>query len=329
MKLVSFNARGEDRIGVAVGQSHVLDLRDLPGIALPANAGRDMLSLIEAGEAVWAELQRAVDAIEEAGMPDSAFPVDEITWLPPVRRPSKIVCVVTNNRSLDSIKVRAPTDHPATFIKAPSAMIGHLHPIEIYRSYGLTHPEPELGVIVGKTIRRVSEEEAADAVFGYTIINDVTSVGLREEDSFSLMTYIPDEVTGELQPKLVHTSYAGRYKGADTFAPMGPCLVTRHDIPDPSRLTIRCTIGDLLIAADPLTNYIWSVPAALSHISRTTTLYPGDIVAMGTATGSADERATAGIPVVLRSDLNGCTSSVVIEISGIGTLENPIVTLDG
>ncbi|GAY21949.1 fumarylacetoacetate hydrolase family protein [Sphingobium fuliginis] len=286
------------------------------------------MRLIEAGDGTWEALRQALSTIDGALLSERAVSIAGIEWLPPVRRPSKIVCVVTNNRALDAIKVRAPTDHPAFFIKPSSALIGHLQPIEIHKSYGLTHPEPELAVVIGKTIKGASEQEAAAAVFGYSIVNDVTSVGLREEDSFSLQVFIPTEGHAEPQPTLVHTSYAGRYKGADTFAPMGPVLVTRDEIPDPSQLAIRCMVGDELIAADPLKNYIWSVAAALSHISRTTTLYPGDVVAMGTATGNSAERAAAGIPAVLKANLNGATKPVVISITGIGVLENPIHTLE-
>ena len=106
------------------------------------------------------------------------------------------MCLALNNRALDAIKIRAPTDHPAFFLKPFTALTGHRTPIRMRASYGLTHPEPELAVVIGRTIRDESADKTMEAVFGYSIVNDITSVGMREEDSFSVRYFKPGETPG-------------------------------------------------------------------------------------------------------------------------------------
>lgn len=315
MKLASIHADGADRLVVLVGEQ----LADLASFtAAPA----DMISLIEGGPALLAHIAADLAVADPAKL--ALFDPAQITWHPPVRRPCKVVCVALNNRSLDKIKVKAPTDHPAFFLKPYTALTGHGGDIRIRPEYGFTHPEPELAVIVGRTLTDVSPEEAMAAVFGYSIINDVTCTQMREEDSFTLRIdrKQPD---GTHVEDLHHTSYPGRYKGADTFAPLGPFITTADEVPDPSALAIRCHMDGRLVASDNTANYVWSVANALSHISRTNTLLPGDVVAMGTAVGleSADP-AAPNLPGITRCNLHGYTGDVTIEITGLGILANPV-----
>jgi 2-keto-4-pentenoate hydratase/2-oxohepta-3-ene-1,7-dioic acid hydratase in catechol pathway len=284
-----------------------------------------MLALIRAGSP-------ALDALREAGRvaqasPDDylLFTTDEVSWHPPVRTPSKIVCLALNNRALDAVKIRAPTDHPAFFLKPSTALTGHRQPIELRHAFGLTHPEPELGVVIGTRLRHASPAEALAAVYGYTIVNDVTCVGMREEDSFTVRIFKP-AMDGSVSVAEAHTSYPGRYKASDTFAPMGPFLVTRDEIPDPADLAITCHLGGRLVASDHTSNYVWGVADALSHISRTMTLLPGDIVSMGTAVGGEQDPDAPHVPGVTRANLVGLTGKVTVSISGLGTLENPVDT---
>src|SRR5690606_25386388 len=107
----------------------------------------------------------------------------EVAWLPPVRRPGKILCVAMNNSASNERKISAP-DHPAFFLKPPSCLVGHLEPIRIRRYYGSVHPEPELALVIGTPARDVPAARALEHVFGYTIMNDVTGNGMRAEDRF-------------------------------------------------------------------------------------------------------------------------------------------------
>lgn len=313
MKLASVYAAGSDRLVVLV-DGRLVDLASF------TQAPADMIALIEGG------LLDRIGVDLAAADPASlvSFNPAEVTWHPPVRRPCKVVCVALNNRSLDKIKVRAPTDHPAFFLKPFTALTGHLGEIRIRPEYGFTHPEPELAVIVGRTLTDATAEEAMAAVFGYSIINDITCTQMREEDSFTLRIdrKQPD---GSHVEDLHHTSYPGRYKGADTFAPLGPFITTANDVPDPAALAIRCHIDGRLVASDNTANYVWNVALALSHISRTNTLLPGDVVAMGTAVGTESAAADApNLPGITRCDISQGAGSVTIEIAGLGELSNPV-----
>jgi 2-keto-4-pentenoate hydratase/2-oxohepta-3-ene-1,7-dioic acid hydratase in catechol pathway len=317
MKLASFRADGHDRIGLLVADG-IVDLADLLGNAAPV----DMIALIRAGQPM---LDRIAGS-DAAGL--RRFSEDEIAFLPPVPQASKIVCLALNNRSLDAIKIKAPTDHPAFFLKPNTALAGHGNAIRLKEKFGFTHPEPELAVVIGAPLTDAGPEDTLAAVFGYSILNDITCVGMREEDSFALRYFRPDPVTGVLVEGVAYTSYPGRYKASDGFAPMGPYLTTADEVPDPHGLRIRCLMDERVVASDHSGNYVWDVANALSQISQTMTLLPGDIVSMGTAVGGdQDDPDAPHIPGVTRVNLNGFAGEVVVEIEGLGRLVNRIATV--
>lgn len=314
MKLCSFQADGIQRIGVAYadGIVDIAELTDSPG---------DMIHLIRQGQAKLDQIAAALAAAD----PDSltVFSPEDVTWLPPVRTPSKVVCIALNNRSLDAIKIKAPTDHPAFFLKPYTALTGHRSAIRMKERFGFTHPEPELAVVIGTELRDATPEQAIAAVFGYSILNDITCVGMREEDCFSLRYFRPEG--DEMVEGVAHTSYPGRYKASDTFAPMGPWLVTADEVPDPHALAVTCRMDDMLVASDHTGNYVWTVANALSHISQTMTLLPGDVVSMGTAVGGDQQDPDRPhIPGVTRCNINGFDGEIVIEITGLGALVNRV-----
>lgn len=315
MKLASFRAGGVDRLGL-------LDDQMLVDLASFTDCPVDMIALIESGADGLAQIVTDFAAADPVDL--QSFDPEAVEWHPPVRRPCKLVCVALNNRSLDKIKVKAPVDHPAFFLKPFTALTGHKSAIRMKESYGFTHPEPELAVVIGRTLTQATPEQAQAAVFGYSIVNDVTSIGMRGEDSFSVRTY-RSEPDGTRVEELGHTSYPGRYKASDSFAPLGPFITTAEEVSDPADLTIRCHMGGRLVASDHTGNYVWSVADALSHISQTTTLLPGDVIAMGTAVGTESSDPDAPLlPGITRCNLNGFDGEITIEISGLGVLENRI-----
>ena len=327
MRLASFRAEDRERLGLGLDDGSLVDLADALDLSEGASsaAPADMIELIRAGPTMLQRVRRALEACEGADI--RRFSGGDIAWRAPVRTPSKIVCVALNNRALDKIKVRAPTDHPAFFLKPSTALTGHGCPVRLRPAFGLTHPEPELAVIVGTELKDVPPEGVMAGVFGFTIMNDITSVGMREEDSFSVRFYRPDPAGGPPVPDIGHTSYPGRYKASDTFAPLGPFIVTPDEIPDPADLRIQCWLGERLVASDHTRNYVWDVRNAISHITRTMTLLPGDVVSMGTAVGGDnDDPDMPDIPGVTRSNMVGFQGEVKVVISGLGTLTNPIQT---
>ncbi|MGH9099667.1 MAG: fumarylacetoacetate hydrolase family protein [Acidimicrobiales bacterium] len=304
MKLGTVQIDGVDTVVVALDDDHaaVVD-----GGRVPADVG-----------AVLARWPADADRLEAARSGSPAAPVETLTWRPPVVRPGKVVCVALNN-SANRQRIISGPDHPATFLKPASSLVGHLQPIRLRKDFGRVHPEPELAVVVGRGGTDIEPESALDHVFGYTIFNDLTAPTLRSEDTFHYRAIHPGATEGDVSYVDTWVSYPGRYKGADTFGPIGPWIVTRDEVPDPHRLTVRCVHQGRLVTEDSTANLRHSVPDVLSFVSRWMTLEPGDIVAMGTALSPA-----AGGSAVQNVDLTRLGGPVEVEISGIGVLRNEV-----
>jgi 2-keto-4-pentenoate hydratase/2-oxohepta-3-ene-1,7-dioic acid hydratase in catechol pathway len=309
MKLGTILQDGKAVVVAAGAQDQVVRLRDIM-----ADAPASMEDLIEAGPAMLARIQAAL-AGKSGAAPDS------VHWLAPVRRPGKIMCVALNNSANKTRIIKGP-DHPAMFIKPASSLIGHGQPIQLRAAYGRVHPEPELAVVIGKPGRDVAPEHALEHVFGYTIINDLTSPTMRGDDTFHYRAIHPkgdDASTIEYVDTWV--SYPARYKCSDTFGPLGPWIATRDSIKDPHDLTIRCTHQGELITEDNTGNLFYKVRDVLSYASQFMTLETGDVIAMGTAlkaSGSQTGKAVQNI------DLNKLGGPIEVSISGIGALVNPV-----
>ncbi len=202
------------------------------------------------------------------------------------------------------------------FIKPASSLVGHGGAIECKPHYGRVHPEPELAVVIGKTAKNIAARDAYDYVFGYTIHNDITSPTMRAEDTFHYRAIHPK--AGD--PKAIEyvdtwVSYPGRYKCCDTFACMGPWLVTKDEIADPHNLAVSCSHKDQLVTEDNTENLFYKIPEVLEFLSSHLTLLPGDIVSMGTA---LKKSAQGG--AVQNIDLNKLGGPVSVTIEKIGTL---------
>ncbi len=321
MKLASFRYQGRDRIGFAAAEDALIDLGEVAAAmgrdraAVPA----DMISLIEAGDAGLGLVHDARDFVAGNSGTVQRIEVSAVTWHPPVRRPSKILGIAMNNSASDSRKISAP-NHPLFFIKPASCLVGHGEAIEVHEEYGSVHPEPELGVVIGRSCRYVKAAQAYDVVFGYSIFNDMTGNGMRAEDRVHYHALYPakDDPT-KVERVEQHLSYAARYKGSDTFGPMGPWLVTKDEVPDPHALEVRCWHKDDLIAEDSTAYYSYPVPRAIEFITRFHSLWPGDVIAMGTAFRPGAARRSLHTANVTK--LGG---PVKISITGLGTLVNPV-----
>jgi 2-keto-4-pentenoate hydratase/2-oxohepta-3-ene-1,7-dioic acid hydratase in catechol pathway len=183
------------------------------------------------------------------------------------------------------------------------------------------HPEPELALVIGSRGRDIPESAAYEHVFGYTIINDLTSPTMREEDTFHYRAIHPKADGGEgIEYRDTWVSYPGRYKGSDGFGPIGPWVCTRDEVPDPHDLTVRCLHQGRLVTEDNTCNLFYKIPQLLAYVSHYMTLEPGDIISLGTALRSA-----GGGQAVQTVDLNRLGGPIAVNISGLGTLNNPVV----
>ncbi|WP_410676543.1 fumarylacetoacetate hydrolase family protein [Amycolatopsis sp. cmx-4-68] len=258
-------------------------------------------------------------AVHEALASAARLPVTELSWLPPVTRPGKVMCVALNN-SANPDRIISGPDTPAMFIKPSSSLVGHGQPIRLRTDDGRVHPEPELAVVIGKQGADIAHDDALSHVFGYTILNDITSPTMRGEDTFHYRAIHPASETAD-GVRFVESwvSYPARYKGADTFGPLGPWVVTTDEVPDPHALRITCRHDGELVTDDTTANLRFSVAEVIAFASRYLTLEPGDVIGMGTAL-----RTSAKGGAVQNLDLNRLGGVVTVTIDRIGTLSNPV-----
>jgi 2-keto-4-pentenoate hydratase/2-oxohepta-3-ene-1,7-dioic acid hydratase in catechol pathway len=211
----------------------------------------------------------------------------------PIERPGKIVCVGLNYRDhAEEQGVELPTE-PLLFAKWPNTLIGPGEPIAIPPTVTKCDYEAELGVVIGAEVKRVSKENALEAVRGYVCANDVSARDLQFAD-------------GQWT----------RGKSVDTFGPVGP-LVPAAEIPDPHALRIRAIVSGEVLQDSTTANLIFGIDEVIAHVTRTTTLEPGDLILTGTPAGVGAFRDP---PRFLRPG-----DEVTIEIDGVGSLTNPVV----
>jgi len=324
VKLTSFFADGRERFGALRDRSVVDFTAQSAGSRHVADAGLgSLLELIEAGVDGIAFAETLLAKYDRDPASSPTYSIDDITWRTPVLRPSKLCCIAFNNTANSGRILKGPK-HPALFTKPASALIGHLAAIECRTEYGRVHPEPELAVVIGRRAKRISAQEAYDHVFGYTIHNDVTSPTMRDQDTFHYRAIHPRDGNHlEIEYLESWVSYTGRYKGSDTFACVGPCIVTRDEIANPHTLAVTCHHKDILVTEDNTENLYYKVPELLEFITRYMTLEPGDIVSMGTAL-----RKSAQGGAVQNIDLNRLGGPISITIDKIGTLTNTVTHLN-
>jgi len=182
---------------------------------------------------------------------------------PPVSRPSKIVCIGLNFSDHAKESNSDVPAEPVLFMKATTALCGPNHDIIIPRCSTKTDWEVELAVIVGRRASYVEEHDAMDHVAGFCLHNDYS------EREFQL------ERCGQWD----------KGKGCDTFAPLGPFIVTKDDVPDVANLRMWLKVNDIIRQDGTTANMIFDVPFLVSYISRFMTLLPGDIISTGTPAG--------------------------------------------
>ena len=311
MRFASFRFNGQNSYGVALADNEIVDIR-----AAAEDCPDELIDLLRMGDAGRALAVRILDNPPA----EATISIDDITWYPPIRRPGKICGIAMNNSASNERKISAP-EHPAFFLKPASCLIGHKQAVEIRSYYGSVHPEPELAVVIGSNTRDVNASEATQHIFGYTIFDDITGNGMRSEDLFQYYAlYASDDDADKLERREQHLSYAGRYKGTDSFGVMGPWLVTRDEIPDPDNLAVTCSVGGEVVAQDNTRFYNYKVAEIVSFISQFQTLQPGDVISCGTAfKPSADRRS------IHHANLQRVGGPIEISIEGLGTQENPVI----
>jgi 5-oxopent-3-ene-1,2,5-tricarboxylate decarboxylase/2-hydroxyhepta-2,4-diene-1,7-dioate isomerase len=210
-----------------------------------------------------------------------------VAWLPP-RTPVVLGLALNYADHAAELDFKKHPDHPILFIKNPTSLVGHRHPVVRPAGVAFMHYEGELGVVIGRPARKVRRADALGYVGGYTVCNDFT---------------VRDFVENFYRPPV-------KAKGFDTFGPIGPWVVDAADVPDPGALAVRTWVNGELRQDGNTRHLIFDVPALIEYASAFMTLPAGAIISTGTP---------RGISNVEPGDV------VVVEVEGVGRLESPIV----
>lgn len=326
MKFGNAEIGGKAVLIAAVGTDRAVPVATAYQKAGLQDAPETLAELIAGGQAA---LQRTREALDAVTQNDDLLDVANINWLPPQPTPSKVLGVAFNNMGIRKAAYVDP-GVPNFFLKAPSSLTGHGHPIIIKEHYGETIPELELAGIIGRRCKDITEEEAAEALFGYTIANDVTSHGLK----FGLDSIATPRDLDMLRPhhfgwrqrhgdddRDVYYVYHTRSKASDTFGPMGPWITTRDEVADPDNLAVTGWLDGEEFAVDNTSSYRFKIAQVIAEASRYFTLEPGDIICFGTSAKGVG-RFPAGHRSVNMHEVDG---TIEIEIEGLGRLANPIL----
>ncbi len=285
MRLATIQTGSGPRAALLKGSS----LIDLHGTdeALPAS----VRELLEAGPET---LQRAAQLAErEAAV---RYESTRLRFLPPVPDPRKIACIGLNYRDHAAESGAKIPDEPILFSKFATALVGHEGDIVLPPVSNEVDYEAELVIVVGRRGRNVPAERAMDFVAGYTIGHDVSARDWQLKKEGKQWTI---------------------GKTFDTFAPLGPVLVTPDEVPDPHNLGIRLRLNGRTMQESSTKQMIFSVGALLSYLSKVFTLEPGDLIFTGTPPGVGFARKP---PVFLQPG-----DVVEVEIDGLGMLRNRCV----
>ena len=271
------NPEGKPRPGVLVGEDQVGDLGAL-GFA-------SLASVIEGGSAALTRV---------AGARLALTPLSEVKLLAPVPRPNKLICVGLNYRDHAAETGAVIPDVPTIFNKFPTAIIGPGEPIVLPKVSTSPDYEAEFAFVIGRGGRHIAEADWRNHVFGYTIVNDVSARDYQRATTQWLMG-----------------------KTFDTFAPMGPWIVSQEEISDPHNLSVRMVINGETLQNGNTSQLIFNIPRLIAFLSSVFTLEPGDVVSTGTPAGVGAARKPP------RWLLPG--DDVAVQVEGIGELRNPVV----
>jgi 2-keto-4-pentenoate hydratase/2-oxohepta-3-ene-1,7-dioic acid hydratase in catechol pathway len=297
MKLVRFSQNGQPaRLGLLMNDR----IADVQASVAATLARRGVVRAHEIAQSLVPSSTRAF--LEGGSMSqDAVAGITEWVTVPgssarlhaPIADPGKFICIGLNYRDHAEEVGAALPNHPPIFPKWANAILDPGEPILRARGSTQLDWEVELGVVMGKTARYVSREQALDHVFGYTIVNDVSA------RDFQFLT-----------------SQWGAGKIPDTYAPVGPYIADRAEIPDPHVLDLKTWVNGTLMQSGTTKNFIFDVRHLVSYLSGLITLQPGDLIATGTPAGVGHGKK----PPVYMAAGDRCR----LEITGLGTLDNPI-----
>jgi acylpyruvate hydrolase len=297
MKLVRFSTNGQTpRLGVLQGDR----IADLQASVAASLTRRGVTRAAELAAALVPNSTRAFleggPLVEEtvAGIKEwVTIPANSARLHAPITDPGKFICIGLNYRDHAEEANQPIPKEPPIFAKWSNAILDPNAPILRPRGSNQLDWEVELGVVIGKTARFVGKDKALDYVWGYTIINDVSARDFQFIGSQWMAGKIPE-----------------------TFAPVGPYIADRADIPDPHVLELKLWVNGKQMQGGNTKTFIFDVRYIVSYLSGLMTLSPGDLIATGTPPGVGFARK----PPVFLQPGDTCR----LEITGLGQIENPV-----
>lgn len=298
MRLVSFETTS-DAAAATVTLPHIGVLRDdgsVVDLAADPSLPTAMVDFVALGEKGLA----AAAAVAETAEP---LPPEAVRLRAPIRPRNNVMAIGKNylthvgefsSSGFDASERVPVPDHPIVFTKALSSIVGPDDPVEVSAdTTGTSDYEGELGVVVGPGGIRIPAGEAWDHVYGYTIVNDLTIRALQRQ----------------------HVQFFVG-KSAATYCPLGPCIVTRDEIPDIRAAWLRTHVNGQQRQAAQIADLLFDIPTLIEAISHAVRLDPGDVIATGTPAGVGIGRTP---PTYLEPG-----DVVEVSVDGIGTLRNPM-----
>ena len=279
MRFVTFESGGKGRPGLLTAGDSVADLT--------AAGFPTLLDVIEAGSDGLAKAQTF------AASPDK-LPLSSVKLLAPIPKPRKLICIGLNYRAHALETGATIPDVPTVFNKFATAVIGPGADIVLPKVSKSPDYEAEFAFVIGKGGRHIAAEDWQKHMWGYTMVNDVSARDYQRATTQWLMG-----------------------KTFDTFAPMGPWIVTADEIADPHNLNISLEIDGETLQDSNTKDLIFKIPDLIAFLSSVFTLEPGDIVSTGTPSGVGAARKP---PRFLRPG-----EEVTVKVEGIGELMNPVV----
>lgn len=281
MKLVTFKADGAVRIG-ALEAEGIIDLSRRMGFA--------SIKALIAADAIAAA--RAV-----ASSATADFALDDVTLLPPIPDPGKILCVGLNYHDHVVETGRELTEYPTLFTRFATTLVGHESAMVRPRVSEKFDYEGELAIIIGKAGRHIRAEDAFDHIVGYAPFND-----------------------GSVRDWQGHTSQFTPGKNFEATGGFGPALVTADTVPDITAETLKTRLNGHVVQEASILLLITPIPQLIAYISTFLTLEPGDVIVTGTPGGVGMKRNP---PLYMKPG-----DEVEVEISGVGLLRNSVVGED-
>ena len=302
MRLLRFQQKpSENRVGVMIDSARFTEI-GAPKSAEPIlDFLQDPKCEIKANQSVEGAKKQIADSGEKN--PKGVFNLDKVTVLPPISRPTKIICMGGNfSDHLQEGSTSLPP-FPISFLKSPTSLVGHRASVFYPRRVKLLDYEVELAAVIGKKCKDVSRKNALDHVAGFSVFNDISA--------------------RDIQFAEMKRGFCNLGKNFASFAPMGPFLVTLDQAGDPDNLGMELRVNGQTRQFSSTKNMVFKIRQLVEFFSAMT-LEPGDIITSGTPSGVAIYRKPDKTPFLLQPG-----DMIESKIENLGRLQNTIVAETG